>query len=299
MSSLDMLDLLGGIDSSYITEADTSVTVRKTSSWKKWMPAVAACAVIALIMPFIGSIFKGKGGTDGSPDVLENIRSLEINGCYYEASDIPEVLERYGLPETLTPDLAGGHVSYLESNGAGGYLESAAKTDIEMFLYAPDPCRGVYIINDQGHYYAAIFCNFILITDDASVELSELYRMYGIESARDIASISETDWHRNKTAGKTATDPSVIQEFFRITCSLESNSNREFQAEVFDGIPEEEQQNKHTAFADDCRSIRIETVSGLRFYIEVYPKFGWIYGTGTLSYFRITPDFSSWFEANM
>ena len=29
------------------------------------------------------------------------------------------------------------------------------------------------------------------------------------------------------------------------------------------------------------------TTSGLRFYLEFYPSFGWMYGTGTLSYFSM------------
>ena len=298
MSSLDTLDLFGGISSTYINEADTSVRIRKTASWKKWMPALAACLAIAVIVPFIGNMFRGNGGSDGPEDILEDMKNLEFNGCYYEASDNPEVLARFGLPEKLTPDLAGGHVSYLESNGPG-YLESAVKTDIELLQYAADPCRGVYIINDRGHYYAAIFCNFILVTDDASVELSELYRIYGIKSADDIVSIAEKDRNRNKIIGKAVTDPSAIQDFFRITSSLVPNSNSEFQAKVFDGIPEEEQQKKHTAFADDHHSIQIETSSGLKFYIYIYPKFGWIYGTGTLSYFQMTPEFSSWLNYHL
>lgn len=68
---------------------------------------------------------------------------------------------------------------------------------------------------------------------------------------------------------------------------------------MFDGIPEGQQQKKHIEFANDLRMIRIETTSGLRFYLESYPSFGWMYGTGMLSYFSITPELSSWIQSNL
>lgn len=296
MSSLDMLDILGGIDAAYIDESKDTVQNRKTFRISRWLPALAACAALILMIPVVRNIFRGKGGTDGPPDYLEEVKSLEFNGAYYEVTDIPEVLLRYGLPEKLSPDLAGEHVSYLSSIGTAGYLESVTETDIELLQYAADPCRGVYIVKDNDHCYAAIFCNFILISSDASIELSELYNAYGVFKPEDIVSVTETDWHRDKEKGKSVTDRTDIEEFFTFTCSMSPQSSGEFQAEVFDGIPEDEQQKKHTAFADDCRMIRIETSSGLRFYIEVYPKFGWMYGPGTLSYFRMTPEFLDWFK---
>ena len=296
MSSLDMLDILGGIDAAYIDESKDTVQNRKTLRISRWLPALAACAALILMIPVVGNIFRGKGGTDGPSDSLEDVRSLEYNGAYYEATDIPEVLTRYGIPKKLGPGLAGEHVSYLIPNGTAGYLESADKTDIELLTYAASPCRGVYIVRDYDHYYAAIFCNFILISDEASVELSELYKAYGVSGAEDIISITETDWHRGEAKGRSVTDRTALKDFYSMTCSLMPESIGEFQAEVFDGIPEEEQQSKHTSFANDCRMIRIETASGLRFYIEVYPEFGWLYGPGTLSYFRTTPEFLDWFK---
>lgn len=179
--------------------------------------AIAACAVIALMIPIVKNVFLGKsgtpttpgvdgpdtaivpGGTDNSTDnigsgdsVLET-RSLEFNGCFYEASDIPEVLVRFGLPEKISSDLCGEHAAYLEAVGSSGYVEASAATNIELLQYAKDPCRGVYIIKDGDHYYATIFCNFILFSDDGSIGLSELFKAYNVLSAEDIVSITETD----------------------------------------------------------------------------------------------------------
>ena len=298
MSSLDMLDLIGGIDTAYISESFKETTSRKTISVQRWLPALAACAALIMMIPVISNIFRNKGGYDGPSDGLKEIKSLEFNGCYYEATDVPEALTRYGLPQDLSPELAGEHVSYLVPNGAG-YLESAVKTDIELLNYKPCPCRGVYIVNDQGHYYAAVFCNFFLMSDEASIDLSELYRIYGITGAESILSVTETNWHRNNTKGKLVTDRAAVEDFYQITCSLEPNSNSGFQAKVFDGVPEEEQQKKHIAFADDLHMIRIETASGLMFYIELYPNYEWVYAPGTLSYYPASQKLLSWAKENL
>ncbi len=69
---------------------------------------------------------------------------------------------------------------------------------------------------------------------------------------------------------------------------------------MFSGFAsEEDQMVKHTQFADDHRSLSIETTSGLRFYISVYPTFNWIYGNGAMTYYRMNEQISNWFERNI
>ena len=83
--------------------------------------------------------------------------------------------------------------------------------------------------------------------------------MYGIESVDDIASITEMKWNNEQEVGSPVTNRQEIIEFYHMTITLASYGNDDFQAEVFDGIPEENQQEAHTAFADDRRNLRIET----------------------------------------
>lgn len=64
-------------------------------------------------------------------------------------------------------------------------------------------------------------------------------------------------------------------------------------------IPEENQQEAHTAFADDRRNLRIETASGLRFFISFYLNYDWIEGGGTMSYFKIDNQMHGWIERNL
>jgi hypothetical protein len=80
---------------------------------------------------------------------------------------------------------------------------------------------------------------------------------------------------------------------------LNCYGNDDFQAIVFDNITEEQQPEAHRKFADNLRVIRIETNKGLRFYIELYPTYGWIYGNGTLSYYQIDEQMSEWLNDNL
>lgn len=304
MKANALLDMIGNIDDSTIEEAKR----RKKPAiprWTKWA-AVAACLCIAvgIAVPRLTDMLHNKGGTpsqpyDGPDSLVQEIAALEFNGAYYEATDIPEALERYGLPTVITEDMAGKHLSYLEPDGGAGYKGSAIETDIELFEYAPAPCRGVYVIRDGSKYLAAIFCNVFSLDGNANTEIATLYQFYGIAGADDIVSITEVDRDRDKAIGNAITERSEIAAFYDLSSSLTSYGNDDFQKIVFESIPEDQQVKAHTEFADDQRMIRIETKDGLRFYLVVYPSFGWIYGNGTLSYYRIDARMADWIAGNL
>ena len=277
----------------------------KKPVWVRWV-AVAACLCLAvgIAVPRLIDVFQNKGGIpsqtyDGPDSLVQEIAALEFNGAYYEATDIPEALERYGLPTVITENMAGKHLSYLEPNGGAGYKESATETDIELLEYAPASCRGVYVIRDGSKYLAALFCNILSFDDNTSAGMETLYGFYGIESPDDIVSITEVDWKRDKAVGNAVTEKSEIAAFYNLSSSLPSYGNDDFQKIVFDSIPEDQQVKTHTDFANDLKMIRIETKDGLRFYIEVHPSFGWIYGNGTLSYYQIDAQMASWIAGNL
>lgn len=50
---------------------------------------------------------------------------------------------------------------------------------------------------------------------------------------------------------------------------------------------------------NDRRNLRIETASGLRFFISFYPNYDWIEGGGTMSYFKIDNQMHGWIERNL
>ena len=251
----------------------------------------AALAVVLLVLPH------GNGGLEGPDDSLptENIAGLAFNGAFYEATDLPEVLERFGLPPKITADLAGRHLAYLESDGGCGYRETGKETGCELLEYAPFPCRAVMVLRDGERYQAVLFCSVIREDTNDNMELCELFRcFYEIEDAGDLASVTPVDWQRRAPTGPSVKDPAALREFYRIAGEMPSFGNDDFQRLQFGDIPEEEQPAAHTAFADDLQILRVETVDGLCFYLSVYPEFRWAESGGALSYYRLDDAALGW-----
>lgn len=292
MTNKDLYIAIGKVDDDILEQSE--VTGKKNSRLK-W-GAAAACLCLCIIGAV--SLFHPKG--DQPSHEVQTIAALEFDGCYYEICDLDWVLENYGLPGKITPELAGEHLAYLKHSDSSSYEETAAQTDIELYQYAPSPCRGVYVVRDGENYLAALFCNFRLDNSNASVKLSELYRVYGINGAEDISKIVRTKSHgKTETiVGSAVTAPETIAEFYKITTSLESCGNDDFQDTVFNHISEENQPAAHTAFADDAITVRIESKTGLSFYLRVFPSYGWIYGPRALSYYRMNEAVYGWLETN-
>ena len=293
MTNENILDAIGGVNEAAVLDAKAYKRPR-SRSWFKWGAAAAClCLAVSIAIP----VLHHKGGIDHQ-DPLQDTAAFEFNGKFYEAVDTPEVLEKYGLPSKITEDVAGGHVSYLKADDDLGYVCTVSQTDIELYQYAPAACDGVYVLRDGETWYAALFCNFYQFDSNTNCSLTELYRVYGIESADDIVSITETD-NSSTEVGSPVIERQEIREFYDMTTALASYGNDDFQAEVFSGIPEEMQQEAHSAFADDRRNLRIKTKGGLRFFIAFFPDYDWIYGGGTMSYFRIDDRMRGWLGRNL
>lgn len=296
MTNENILDAIGGINENAVQDAK-AYKRPKSKRWFRWgAMAACLCLVVGIAIPILHH--KGKGGIDHQ-DPLQDTAAFELNGKFYEVVETPEVLEKYGLPSKITGDVAGDHVAYLKSDGDDGYECTPIETDMELYQYNPTASDGVYVLRDGDTWYAALFCNFYQFDSNTNCSLTELYRVYGIESVDDIASITEMKWNNEQEVGSPVRNRQEIDEFYHMTIALASYGNDDFQAEVFDGIPEENQQEAHTAFADDRRNLRIETASGLRFFIAFYPSYNWIYGGGTMSYFKIDNQMRNWIERNV
>ena len=289
MNKDDLYRSFGELDDDILERSEH----RKRPIWIKWAALAAClCLVAGLALPVL--YFKG------GQDPVTDIAALEFNGKFYEAVDIPEVLEKYGLPGKITADMAGRQLSYLKSDGGAGYVCTALETGMELYEYVPAVCDGVLLLRDGDQWFAALFCNFYQFDSNTSTELTELYRVYGIESAADIASITEMGKGSKHEIGTPVTDPDEIAEFYGMTIALWSYGNDDFQAEMFDIYTDEEEQVAvHNAFAEDRRNIRIETTEGLRFFIAIYPSFDWIYGGGTMSYFKMDDQMHAWVDHNL
>lgn len=294
MTNENILDAIGGINEKAVQDAK-AYKRPKSKRWFRWgAMAACLCLVVGIAIP----ILHHKGGIDHQ-DPLQDTAAFELNGKFYEVVETPEVLEKYGLPSKITEDVAGDHVAYLKSDGDDSYECTPIETDMELYQYNPAASDGVYVLRDGEAWYAALFCNFYQFDSNTNCSLTELYRVYGIESADDIKSITEMDNNNENETGTPVVERQEITEFYNMTIALGSYGNDDFQAEVFGNIPEEKLQEAHSAFAENQRNLRIEAKDGLRFFIAFYPSYNWIYGGGTMSYFKIDNQMRNWIERNV
>ena len=226
-----------------------------------------------------------------------------LNGALYECFDTPQSLKRLGLQSEITAETAGEHVANIEFGGIVDYQETVSQTDKELFQYAPAPSRAVYVLRDGDNYMAAVFVRTYFPDDrNAYSDLAEVYRIYGIEEASDIASIAQVDWNRGKVIGAEITDADAISEFYALTTDIVnfvSMDNDAFQERVFGNVPEENAPEAHSAFADDQQTIRIETTDGHRFFVSIYLNYGYLYSSGGMAYHQITPELNAWFNEHL
>ena len=294
MTNENILDAIGGINENAVQDAK-AYKRPKSKRWFRWgAMAACLCLVVGIAIP----ILHHKGGIDHQ-DPLQDTAAFELNGKFYEVVETPEVLEKYGLPSKITEDVAGDHVAYLKSDGDDSYECTPIETDMELCQYNPAAFDGVYVLRNGETWCAALFCNFYQFDSNTNCSLTELYRVYGIESADDIKSITEMDNNNENETGTPVVERQEITEFYNMTIALGSYGNDDFQAEVFGNIPEEKQQEAHSAFAENQRNLRIEAKDGLRFFIAFYPSYNWIYGGGTMSYFKIDNQMRNWIERNL
>lgn len=289
-----IIDALGNADSSFIEKVNMLRTKRRKNIWIKYA-AIAACfcLVVGLIVPAAFDVFSHKGGMK---DEAFAAVTLEHSGYIYEVVDNPVILQRYGLHEKITADLAGEHIAYLKSDGIG-YECTPIETDIEMYDYAPCPGMAAYVIRDGDEWSAALFSNFYMFDGNTHVEFTELYRVYGVTESCDIASVTELDWHYNPISSPV-TDTEQISEFYNITTNLMCYGREDFDKIQFGDISEGSQAASHREFADDMRLLQIETKDGLKFFINVYLSYDWIYGVGAMSYYRSNVMVYKWMDTN-
>lgn len=294
MTNENILDAIGGINENAVQDAK-AYKRPKSKRWFRWgAMAACLCLVVGIAIP----ILHHKGGIDHQ-DPLQDTAAFELNGKFYEVVETPEVLEKYGLPSKITEDVAGDHVAYLKSDGDDSYECTPIETDMELYQYNPAASDGVYVLRNGETWCVALFCNFYQFDSNTNCSLTELYRVYGIESADDIKSITEMDNNNENETGTPVVERQEITEFYNMTIALGSYGNDDFQAEVFGNIPEEKLQEAHSAFAENQRNLRVETKDGLRFFIAFYPSYNWIYGGGTMSYFKIDNQMRNWIERNL
>ncbi len=303
MNRKDLYNGFNEVDDDILERSETVSKSKKKPVWLKW-GAIAAC--LCLMVGIAIPVLHPKGGPDTQDPYdgpVESTALLYFNGALYECCDNPQALKRLGLQSEITEDTAGDHVANIELGGIVDYQATASQTDKELFQYAPAPSRAAYVLRDGDNYMAVVFVRTYFPDDPkAYSDLADVYRFYNIEDAGDIVSIAQVDWNRRKVTGAEITDADAIAEFYELTTDIVnfvSIDNDAFQERVFGDVPEENAQEAHNAFADDLQVLRIETTEGLRFFVNIYPSYGYLESGQAMAYHLITPELNEWFNENL
>jgi hypothetical protein len=126
-------------------------------------------------------------------------------------------------------------------------------------------------------------------------EISDLYRLYGIMSGEAIEKIAYYRGSKDITetvAQITATE--TIKKFYQLTSSLVRCDADSFFDRVIDNMSEKE----IAKFHEECMTLEITTKSGLVFAFSIYPRTGWLYCGGTMSYYALSDELLDWYEEN-
>lgn len=245
---------------------------------------MAAC--LCLVAGIANPVLNPKGGP-GQDDPLRPLNVIEYNGAYYESIDMSDkkILDTYNLLHEITADMVGIFL------GAG--LDHDGKQTRQVFYqYAPyadivtittelgqkRAQRAVYIVEDGGVYSFALCCNFIGFDSNTHTEASEMFVVYGVDEAEDIASI---------TIGKDKiTDADQIKTLFDNLNNSYAMGNDDYQNVVFKGMSEEEQQSLSIDLADSMIEIQIETAEGVAINnLRYYPTIN--YMSWALNYYKL------------
>lgn len=277
MKKEDFFEVLGELDDDIVSGAKTPAKGNanskiRRSGWLKWGAAAACLAVVLAVgVPYISDICGLKGGP-GQGDPVPPLKVIEYEGAYYEIIDMAntELLDTYHLPREITVGVVGDPLG----TGLDG---SGKQTERIMYQYLPyadivtvtgglnqeRAQRAVYVVEEGEGYSFALFCNFIHLDSNTHEEASELFAVYGVDEAEDIAGIA--------IGGETVSDSARIQEIFDSLYHSRSMGNDDYQDTFFKGMSEEDQQALSIELADSMMKLRIITTDGvainnLRYY---------------------------------
>ena len=279
---------MGGIDEKYILEAMPEKLKPKKQKYMKYA-AIAACFIIILAIPYYSIVLRGAKAEMSAPEPNKNnmqdmLRMLDFGNAYYEIVDDRTMLERFGLPQEITPDMLGKRVSTLEETVEDfEYKESTAETDCALYEYSAAPFKSVYILRDGEKLNFAVFCNYH-VSQNESMPLKDAFKIYGVSGADDIEAFWKADRNYNRISERF-TEKSSLEALYNELTALEAFSFDEFHGSVF--APDFSDES-YTAFADS-EAYRITfRAHGINFSFKIHSEYGWVYCSQTLSYYKIS-----------
>lgn len=265
-----LLDAIGMINDDTIQDSKKRCrsTKRKCIKWG----AVTACFVLAftIIIPYISDVVGPKRGL-GQND-LWPANTIEFDGAYYKTVDMTDVaaLEKYNLPSEITDDMIGDHLGTGLDVDENNYSEFYAYKPYESIVNEERICRAVYIIKfDDADIAFALFCGFVSYDNNTCEDASEMFYAYGIGSLKDIESI-QAEGHSE------IIDTTVIESFYNALINSPAYGNDGYQAMIFEGKSEAEQQKLSDDLTGNMIKIRVESIYGTVCYLNYYPTINYI-----------------------
>ena len=300
-------ETIENINAKYIDEAMQYNCREKSIQRKIWYNWAAAVACFVLVVAVVFPFAKDRLISSNQKNVVDAVMIIEYENAYLEVIEDFKIIEKYGLEKEINEDIIGKHVTYLKKrvpeSERSDYIVSDEGTNFGLFEYLPAPYKAVRIFRDADKYYYALFCNYLIGTNE-SLPIKCAFEVYGIGEASDIVSItpvkSDNSWKSN---GKKITDSTVIAEFFNEVSKLTDFCFDDYHKLVFadelkklEGTSGDIGSEAYTRIADDRRDIIIETKDGLRFEMSYYSSYGWINVSKTMTYYQMSPEISEWFS---
>lgn len=272
MKKENLFDIIGDVDEQKVATAGRAMTAKKKSHpvWMKW-GAMAACLCLMLVasIPFVSNIHQQK-------DPAKAYDIVEFNGAYYEIldKDDAKILKEYNLPKEITSDMVGDFVgASLDDKG-----NETKRFMHEYVPYLDAEQKAVYVLKEGEKYSFALFCNYIYKDDSEYTEASDMFALYGVDNAEDIASITMD--------GKTIKDAGKIKEFFDSLYNAYGMGNAEYQENIFQRMEEDKQQALAIELADSAIEIKIVTKAGVVInHISHYPTINYV--SWALNYYNL------------
>ncbi len=294
-------EILDNLDDKIIDEATVfsgaCVKTKKRNLWIGWTSVAAAGLILALAIgiPFL------RRNPAPYEDTVDNTRLIEYENAYYEViENNPEALEKFGLPsEGVSADSSGKHLAFLRpenpENLRSTLVVSEEETGLELLAYQSSESKVHRVFREGDSYYIVRFCNY-LTPPGQSYPVSKAFEVYGIGGEEDIQSIapalSDNTW---KVSGEVLAGDVEIAAFYEQMLALNPYSTEEHSNLVFS----EEGGDAHDAYAEDLQVLVIETTEGVRFSVEYYPSYGWMYFSATQTYYAVPGEFGTWLSSNM
>lgn len=306
MKNEKIYDAISDIREEFIEEAENyKFKKRMVPRVIKW-GSMAACFCLVMLGASLvmGGAFARKGAPDGyngfgvpTPTPGGPVQTvLAYNGSLFHVSNDLNYLNVAGIPDAMTSEDCGRSMGNLIKT-ENGYETTVYDTDIELYQYAPAfSNRAVYVIRDGEDYMAGLYSNVMTIGDyNDHMEITGLFRTYGIEQADQIASVSEVNnIKEGSVVSEIVRDESALAVFYEAVLNMKTShfGRNDFKKLVTNDMSEE----KYLTFLESERIICIETYEGLKFYITWYPEDGWFFSEGARAYFHVSEEMQNWLD---